>query len=51
MSGKNPIYIFSNFGSKINEFERKKSENPPKVAGNYPNIHSSFSIFLHEKLK
>jgi hypothetical protein len=23
---KTPIYIFSTFGSKINEFERKKSE-------------------------
>jgi hypothetical protein len=41
---KTPIYIFSTFGSKINEFERKKLEknkkNPKnlKVAGNYPNI-------------
>ena len=38
------IFIFSTFGSKINEFERKKSEknekNPKnlKVARNYPNI-------------
>ena len=41
---KTPIYIFSTFGSKINEFERKKSEKKRKnsknlkVAGNYPNI-------------
>ena len=39
---KTPIYIFSTFGSKINEFERKKSEKNEKkskslkVAGNYP---------------
>ena len=26
LSGKTPIYVFSTFGSKINEFERKKSE-------------------------
>jgi hypothetical protein len=25
-----PIYIFSTFGSKINEFEWKKSEKPEK---------------------
>jgi hypothetical protein len=42
--GKTPIYIFSTFGAKINEFERKKSERNKKksknlkVAGNYPNI-------------
>ena len=41
---KTPIYIFSIFGSKINVFERKKSEKKRKnsknlkVAGNYPNI-------------
>jgi hypothetical protein len=41
---KTPIYIFSTFGSKINKFERKKSEKNKKrsknlkVAGNYPNI-------------
>jgi hypothetical protein len=40
---KTPIYIFSTFGSKINEFERKKLEKNEKnsknlkVAGNYPN--------------
>ena len=45
MSGKNShIYIFPTFGSKINEFERKKLEKDEKksknlkVAGNYPNI-------------
>ena len=39
ISGKKPpIYIFSTFGSKINEFERKKLEKILKVAGNYPNI-------------
>jgi uncharacterized protein (DUF2225 family) len=44
MSGKTPICIFSTFGSKINEFERKKSEKKQKnskilkVAGNYPTI-------------
>ena len=27
---KTPIYIFSTFGSKINEFERKKSEKNEK---------------------
>ena len=37
-------YYFSTFGSKINEFEQKKSEKIGKiqknlkVAGNYPNI-------------
>ena len=31
MSGKTPIYIFSTFGSKINEFERKKSEKNKKI--------------------
>jgi hypothetical protein len=41
---KKPIYIFSTFGSKINEFERKKSEKKrknsknPEVAGTYPII-------------
>jgi hypothetical protein len=32
--------IFSTFGSKINEFEWKKTKNSKnlKVAGNYPNI-------------
>jgi hypothetical protein len=41
---KTPIYIFSTFGSKINEFERKKpgknrkNAKNLKVAGNYPNI-------------
>jgi hypothetical protein len=33
---KTPIYIFSTFGSKINEFEWKKLEKNLKVAGNYP---------------
>ena len=28
---KTPIYIFSTFGSKINEFERKKSEKNEKI--------------------
>jgi hypothetical protein len=28
---KTPIYIFSTFGSKINEFERKKSEKIGKI--------------------
>ena len=28
---KTPIYIFSTFGSKINEFERKKSEKNKKI--------------------
>jgi hypothetical protein len=28
---KTPIYIFSTFGSKINEFERKKSEKIRKI--------------------
>jgi hypothetical protein len=28
MSEKTPIYIFFTFGSKINEFELKKLENP-----------------------
>ena len=28
---KTPIYIFSIFGSKINEFERKKSEKNEKI--------------------
>jgi hypothetical protein len=49
---KTPIYIFFTFGSKINEFERKKWEKKSKnlkVAGNYPN--TSFSIFFHEKSK
>jgi 3-oxoacyl-[acyl-carrier-protein] synthase III len=56
MSEKIPIYIFSTFGSKINEFERKKIQKKNsknlknlKVAGNYPN--ASYSIFLHEGLK
>ena len=41
---KTPIYIFSTFGSKINEFGRKKLEKKRKsfknlkVAGNYPSI-------------
>jgi hypothetical protein len=49
---KTPIYIFSTFGSKINEFKPKKSEKNKKksknlkVAGNI-----SYSIFLHEKSK
>jgi hypothetical protein len=44
MSGKNTHIYFSTFGSKINEFERKKLEKKQrksqklKVAGNYPNI-------------
>ena len=44
LSGKTPICFFSTFGSKINEFEWKKSEKNKKnsknlnVAGNYPNI-------------
>jgi hypothetical protein len=44
MSEKIPIYIFSTFGSKINEFEQKKLEKNEqipkdlKVASNYPNI-------------
>ena len=53
---KTLIYIFSIFGSKINEFERKKIQKKNsknlknlKVAGNYPN--ASYSIFLHEGLK
>jgi hypothetical protein len=29
--GKTPIYIFLDFGSKINEFERKKSEKKEKI--------------------
>jgi hypothetical protein len=29
---KTPIYIFSTFGSKINEFERKKSEKNEKIS-------------------
>jgi hypothetical protein len=29
--GKTPIYNFSTFGSKINEFERKKSEKNKKI--------------------
>jgi hypothetical protein len=38
------MYIYSTFGSKVNKFERKKSEKNEKiakalkVAGNYPNI-------------
>ena len=28
---KTPIYIFSTFGSKINEFEQKKYENNEKI--------------------
>jgi hypothetical protein len=28
---KTPIYIFSTFGSKINEFEQKKLEKNPKT--------------------
>ena len=28
---KTQIYIFSTFGSKINEFERKKLEKPEKI--------------------
>jgi hypothetical protein len=28
---KTPIYIFSTFGSKINEFEWKKSEKTEKI--------------------
>jgi hypothetical protein len=28
---KTPIYIFSTFGSKINEFERKKLEKNKKI--------------------
>jgi hypothetical protein len=28
---KTPIYIFSTFGSKINEIERKKSEKIEKI--------------------
>ena len=28
---KSPIYIFSTFGSKINEFEQKKSEKNKKI--------------------
>jgi hypothetical protein len=28
---KTPIYIFSTFGSKTNEFERKKSEKNEKI--------------------
>jgi hypothetical protein len=41
---KIPIYIFSTFDSKINEFEQKKLEKKQKnfknlkVAGKYPNI-------------
>ena len=41
---KTPVYIFSTFGSKINKFERKKSEKKRKNsknlkdADNYPNI-------------
>jgi hypothetical protein len=30
MSGT-PNYIFSTFGSKINEFEQKKSKKPKKI--------------------
>jgi hypothetical protein len=42
---KTPINIFCTFGSKINMFERKKSEKKGKnsknlkVAGNHPNIY------------
>jgi hypothetical protein len=28
---KTPIYIFSTFGSKINEFEQKKSEKNKRI--------------------
>jgi hypothetical protein len=31
MSGKTPIYNFSTFGSKMNEFERKKLEKNKKI--------------------
>jgi hypothetical protein len=31
MSGKTPIYIFSKFCSKINEFEQKKPEKNEKI--------------------
>ena len=41
---KTPIYLFSTFGSKINEFEPKKSEKNKKIPTSYP-------IFLHEKSK
>jgi hypothetical protein len=29
---KTPIYIFSTFGSKINEFEQKKLEKKEKIS-------------------
>jgi hypothetical protein len=41
---KSPIYIFSTFGSKINEIEQKRLETNEKIpknlkaAGKYPNI-------------
>jgi len=31
MSGKTPMYIFSTFSSKINEFEQKKLEKNKKI--------------------
>ena len=46
---KTLIYIFSTFGSKINEFERKKSEKfqKPKSCRQLPQhlIHTVFQIF------
>ena len=54
---RTPIYIFSTFGSKIIKFEWKKLEKQtkkfpkPKSCSQLPLIHTSYSIFLHEKSK
>jgi hypothetical protein len=50
---KTPLYIFSIFGSKINEFERKKSEKNEKIPKTYKlqaitlisNSHLFFNFF------
>ena len=49
---KTPIYIFSTFGLKINEFEQKKFQKPKSWRQSPKHlIHTSFSSFMHEKSK
>jgi hypothetical protein len=52
---KTPIYFFSTFGSKINQFERKKSDKNKKIPKTKKlqaiTLSSSFSSFILEKSK
>ena len=48
---KTPIYIFSTFSSKINQFKWKNWKKIQKlfVAGNYPNISFTLQFFYMKK--